>query len=74
MERNLCSLDLNTLKALYEQEAAQLQDALLKGVSWEGAKNQRQAVTELAIAIHKKRFDQNPAESDTRSDRKNSGR
>ena len=57
----MCSLDLNTLKALYEAEAAALQDSLLNGTSWEEARDQRQAVTELAIAIHNKRFNTHPA-------------
>jgi hypothetical protein len=72
MERNLCSLDLNTLKVLYDKEAAALSDALLNGASWNEVREQRKNVTELAIEIHKRRYisSQNPAEQSIRSEGK----
>jgi hypothetical protein len=72
MNRNLSSLDLLTLKAMYEAEAEKLSSALLNGATWEETREQRKEVTELSIALHKMRFPQpqNPAEGFTRRDRK----
>jgi hypothetical protein len=68
MEKNLCGLDLDTIKILYEQESAKLKTALLNGLPWEELGDQRQKVTELAIALHKKiNSTPNPAESTDRS-------
>ena len=77
MDRNLLSLDLNTLKGMYEQEAEGLNEALLKGVSWNQLRDQRKTVTELSIALQAKRTGSapptnNPAEKSTRKDRKQS--
>jgi len=66
MEKNLCSLDLNTLKTLYEAEAAALEDALIAGARWEDTRDQRQAVTDLAIAIHQMRTGAHPAANELR--------
>ena len=70
MDRNLCSLDLNTLKSLYEKASSELSDALLNGVEWKETREKRQKVTDLAIEIHKKRFapNTNPAEQSSRKD------
>lgn len=62
-------LDLNTLKIMYEREAAELERALLRGVSWDDLREQRKNVTELAIALHQKRFSSmHPAGSALRTD------
>ena len=67
MDKNLCGLDLNILKTMYEKEATVLKNALLNGASWEEVKDQRRKVTELAIAMHKLRYRTgNPAESSSR--------
>lgn len=69
MDKYLSSLDLETLKSLYENEAAQLKTALINGALWEDVQAQRIKVTELAIAIHKKRTSSNnPAETTLRSE------
>ena len=74
MEKTLCSLDLNILKEMYERESSKLKEALLHGADWEAVRDQRHTVTELAIAIHQKRFPQNnnPAENDVRPSRRSS--
>jgi hypothetical protein len=72
MEKNLGSLDLLTLKALHEREAEELSKALLSGVNWNDLREQRQRVTDLAIAMHQKRqlgLGDHPASHATRSDR-----
>ena len=67
MDMKLCSYDLPVLKVMYEQEAEVLQRALLNGATWEEVREQRKKVTDLAIAMHKKRFaSTNPAESSSR--------
>jgi hypothetical protein len=69
MERSLCSLDLNTLKSMYEREAMKLRTALINGARWDELVELRYSVTELAIAMHQKRFpsDSNPAEKPGRN-------
>jgi hypothetical protein len=71
MDKNLSSLDLNTLKGMYETESRELKTALLSGMGWDDLREKRMRVTELAIAIHKKRTmpGNNPAEASTRTDR-----
>ncbi|MGZ5189868.1 MAG: hypothetical protein ACXWCZ_02550 [Flavisolibacter sp.] len=67
MDKNLCGLDLNLLKSMYEKEATVLKNSLLNGASWEEVKDQRRRVTEISIAIHKLRYrNGNPAESSFR--------
>lgn len=63
--------DVNELKNTYEKESAKLKASLLSGTSWEALKDQRQKVTELAIALHKKiNSSSNPAESTDRSEKR----
>lgn len=71
MDKSLCSLDLDTLRELYEKETSELKAALLRGVDWDEVRDQRHKVTDLAIAIHKKKFPlaHNPAETSLRTDR-----
>ena len=67
MDVNWSSYDLPTLKILYEAEAARLRDALINGSTWEETWEQRKKVTDLAIALHKKRTaSSNPAETSLR--------
>ena len=69
MERNECSFELEALKKLYEAEAEKLTVSLLKGATWEEVKDQRKLVTDLAIAVHKKKHsNSNPAETSMRKD------
>lgn len=71
MERNLSSLDLHTIKAMYEKEAEELSSALLNGATWEETREKRKSVTELSIALHQKRNPTgHPAEAFTRRNRK----
>jgi hypothetical protein len=68
MVMNWNELDLETLKANYEQESMNLKTALLQGTSWEELRDQRKTLTDLAIALHKKMHSSdNPAESADRS-------
>lgn len=68
---NWSELDVDALKDAYEKEAAKLKASLLNGSSWEEMKDQRQKVTELAIALHKKiNASGNPAESVDRSEKR----
>ena len=74
MDRNLLSLDLNTLKTMYEREAGELNERLLKGVSWDQLRDQRKTVTDLCIAMQVIRTgtlppSDHPAERPTRQDR-----
>lgn len=67
MDKFLAGLDLETLKILYEKEAAQLRNSLINGATWDEVRDQRQKVTNLSIAIHQKRNSpSNPAESSIR--------
>ena len=68
MDNSLSNYDINTLKLMYEKESAALKAALISGTSWEELRDKRQVVTDLAIAIHQKRFriNNNPAENDNR--------
>jgi len=73
MELNWNELDVDALRNVYEKESAKLKSSLLSGSSWEELKDQRQKVTELAIALHKKINNSgNPAESADRSERRSS--
>jgi hypothetical protein len=65
MDIDLDNLDLNELESLHNKILDSLQTALLNGASWEEVQVQRKIVTELAVAIHKRRYpiaDTNPAE------------
>lgn len=71
MELNWSEMDVDALRLAYEEEASKLKAALLNGASWEEMKDQRKAVTELAIALHKKiNTSGNPAESADRSEKR----
>ena len=71
MEANWNELDAEALKDIYEKESAKLKASLINGSSWEEMKDQRQKVTELAIALHKKiNSSGNPAESIDRSEKR----
>jgi len=71
MKTNWSELDVEELRNAYEKESAKLKASLLNGISWEELKDQRQKVTELAIALHKKiNTSGNPAESIDRSEKR----
>lgn len=71
MQTNWSEMDVDALREAYEKESAKLRTALLSGSSWEELKEQRQKVTELAIALHKKiNTSTNPAESVGRNEKR----
>ena len=71
MELNWSDMDVDSLRKVYETEAAKLKASLLNGASWDDMKDQRKKVTELAIALHKKiNSSGNPAESADRSEKR----
>jgi hypothetical protein len=71
MEINWSELDVDELRNVYEKESSKLKTSLINGTSWEELKDQRQKVTELAIALHKKiNSTANPAESADRSEKR----
>jgi len=72
MNINWSEMDAEALRDVYEKESAKLKASLLSGTPWEEMKDQRQKVTELAIALHKKinSSSGNPAESVDRSEKR----
>ncbi len=56
MNLDLSSLDLSTLKVMYQKEEEELKTKLLNGALWHEVKEQRKRVTELSIALHNKHF------------------
>ena len=71
MNTNWSEMDAEALRDVYEKESAKLKASLLNGTPWEEMKDQRQRVTELAIALHKKiNSSGNPAESVDRSEKR----
>jgi len=71
MEANWSELNVDDLREAYEKESARLKTSLINGGSWEELKDQRQKVTELAIALHKKiHTSDNPAESTGREEKR----
>ena len=54
MHRNLSELNLENLRALYDEENEKLQARLLSGALWEEVKEERENITELSIALHRK--------------------
>lgn len=71
MEVKWNELDVDVLRILYEKEAAALKASLIKGTLWDDLKEQRQKVTGLSIALHKKiHSSKNPAEFMDRSEKR----
>ena len=71
MDMNWGDMDVEALRETYDKESAKLKTSLLSGSSWDDMKDQRKAVTELAIALHKKMHtSNNPAESVDRSEKR----
>jgi len=64
MDSEFHVLDVDTLQALYQEEANRLNAELLGGATWDSVKEQKQKVVEIAIALHKKKYPLhfNPAE------------
>jgi hypothetical protein len=65
----LIQLELDTLKDMYANAAANLKEALLNGANWESLQEHRHDVTELEIALYKKirSGSLNPAENQNRA-------
>ncbi|HWJ28225.1 MAG TPA: hypothetical protein VNS32_16900 [Flavisolibacter sp.] len=62
------NIDYYTLATQYLRETEELKQALLAGVPWEDLRNKKNWVTQLAIALHRKKPSGfNPAESPSRS-------
>ena len=53
MDIELRTLDGNTLRAMYDKQLRELNNALLNGVAWEEVQKQREFVTQLSMALHK---------------------
>ena len=54
MNLDLSNLELETLKAMYKRENADLTTMLLDGAPWDETKEQRKKVTQISIALHQK--------------------
>lgn len=64
----LQNIDYYTLASQYLKETEELKQALIAGVPWEDLRNQKNWITQLAIALHRKKPSRfNPAESPSRS-------
>jgi hypothetical protein len=55
MENSLAHLDLASLQDLHRRESARLNELLINGALWDEVRELKLKVTDLAIAIHKKR-------------------
>ena len=70
MKKELWNLDLERLRALYQEENRQLEQRLLSGASWEEVSEERRRIGELSTIIYKRsnpaQFG-NPAENASRS-------
>jgi hypothetical protein len=51
---SLWTMDIEVLKKLYEEQSSQLQQKLLKGVSWRKVAWHRKKVSKLSSVIYKK--------------------
>ena len=66
--QDLQNIDYYTIASQYLKETEELKQALLAGVPWEDLRNKKNWVTQLAIALHRKKpSDFNPAESPSRN-------
>lgn len=54
MEMDLLSLDVDVLNRLYKAKEKELEEAILKGTSWDEVSLRRKALTELSSALHTK--------------------
>jgi hypothetical protein len=54
MDYHFSELDLGALRILFDKESAILKTKLLNGDQWHEVKEQKDKVTALSIAIHKK--------------------
>ncbi|GAA4342758.1 hypothetical protein [Flaviaesturariibacter amylovorans] len=55
MHPELHHIDLDSLVRMHQSAAFRLQAALLGGATWQEVQDQRELVTELSIAIQKRR-------------------
>lgn len=65
MDIDLNNLTIDELKSLHRKMAESLEQALIKGCSWEEMHDHRKTVTELSVAIHRRQYpvdEMNPAE------------
>jgi hypothetical protein len=65
MDIELRTLDGSTLRAMYDKQLRELNNALLNGATWEQLQEQREFVTQLSMALHKtmNSSSSNPAEN-----------
>jgi hypothetical protein len=54
MNPDFSNLELDTLKAMYKRENADLAAMLIDGTPWNEMKEQRNKVTQISIALHQK--------------------
>ena len=70
MKNEWANLDINQLQYLYQESSRQLERSLLRGSSWQEIRDQRNDVTELAVAIYQRLNPKavNPAEQSSRKE------
>lgn len=62
------NIDYYTLAEQYLKETGELRQSLLEGVPWEDLRNKKNLITQLAIALHRRKpYNFNPAESPSRN-------
>ena len=69
MKKELWHIDLEKLRALYEEENRHLEERLLAGASWEELAEERKRIGELSTIIYKRSNPShfgNPAENCSR--------
>ena len=54
MKKDLWHIDIERLKALYQEEERQLEAKLLSGATWEEVSEERKRIGELSTIIYKK--------------------
>ena len=54
MEFNFSHLELEELQEMHQKEVAELNNRLINGALWNEVRGQKEKVTKIAIALHKK--------------------
>lgn len=54
MKMDLLNLDVDVLNRLYKAKEKELEDAILRGTSWDEVSIRRKALTELSSALYTK--------------------
>ena len=69
VERDWSSMDLQTLKDLYQRESRDFEGALLAGTDWQSLRDQRITLTRISQALYRKTTQQGPPGFFTRNER-----